>query len=69
LEEKRKEFSARRNVLESQIAALRSELSAGETECARFTRQRHERQQRLVLDREEMGKIRGVTPANQVVNS
>jgi circadian clock protein KaiC len=69
LEEKRKEFSVRRNVLESQIAALRSELSAGETESARLTRQRSERQQRLVLDREEMGKIRGVTSANQVVNS
>jgi circadian clock protein KaiC len=69
LEEKRKEFSVRSNVLESQIAALRSELSAGETESMRFTRQRNERQQRLALDREEMGKIRGVTPANQVVNS
>ena len=66
MEEKRKEFSARRNVLESQIAALRSELSSGESEFARLTRQRNERQQRLALDREEMGKMRGVTPANQV---
>jgi len=69
LEEKRKEFSVRRSVLESQIAALRSELSSGEAEFARLTRQRNERQQRVALDREEMGKMRGVTPANQVVNS
>jgi circadian clock protein KaiC len=69
LEEKRKEFFARRNVLESQMAALRSELSSGETEFARLSRQRSERQQRLALDREEMGKIRGVTRTNQVVNS
>jgi circadian clock protein KaiC len=69
LEEKRKEFSARRSVLESQIAALRSELSSGEAEFARHTRQRNERQQRVALDREEMGKMRGVTPANEVVNS
>jgi len=69
LEEKRKEFSARRNLLESQIAALRSELSSGEAEFARLTRQRNERQQRVALDREEMGKLRGVAPANQVVNS
>src|ERR1700731_1088275 len=66
LEEKRKEFSVRRNVLESQIAALRSEWSFGESEFARLTRQRNERQQRLALDREEMGKIRGVTSANEV---
>ena len=69
VEEKRKEFSARRNVLESQIAALRSELSSGEAEFARLIRRRNERQQRVALDREEMGKIRGVTPANEVVNS
>jgi circadian clock protein KaiC len=69
LEEKRQEFSARRNVLESQIAALRSELSSGEGEFARLTRRRNERQQRLALDREEMGKIRGVTRDTQVVNS
>jgi circadian clock protein KaiC len=69
LEEKRKEFSAKRNLLESQIAALRSELSSGESEFARLTRQRNERQHRVALDREEMGKIRGVTPANQFVNS
>jgi circadian clock protein KaiC len=69
LEEKRKEFSAKRNLLESQIAALRSALSSGEAEVARLTRQRNERQHRVALDREEMGKIRGVTPANQVVNS
>jgi len=69
LEEKRKEFTVRRNVLESQIAALRSELSSGEAEFTRLTRQRNERQQRVALDREEMGKIRGVSPANQVVNS
>src|SRR6202166_17291 len=69
LEEKRKEFSVRRSVLESQIAALRSELSSGESEFARLTRQRSERQQRLALDREEMGKIRGVTQDNQGVNS
>jgi circadian clock protein KaiC len=69
LEEKRKEFSVKRNVLESQIAALRSELSSGEAEFARLTRQRNERQQRVALDQEEMGKIRGLTPANQVVNS
>jgi circadian clock protein KaiC len=69
LEEKRKEFSARRNLLESQIAALRSELSSGEAEFARLARQRNERQHRVALDREEMGKLRGVAPANQVVNS
>ena len=69
LEEKRKEFPARRAVLESQIAALRSELSSGEAEFARQTRQRNERQQKVVLDRQEMGKMRGVTPANEVVNS
>jgi circadian clock protein KaiC len=69
LEEKRKEFSVKRNVLESQIAALRSELSSGEAEFARLTRQRNERQQRVALDQEEMGKIRGLTPDNQVVNS
>src|SRR3984893_7482847 len=69
LEQKRKEFSARRAVLESQIAALRSEFSSGEVEFARQTRQRNERQQKVVLDRREMGKIRGVTPANEVVNS
>jgi circadian clock protein KaiC len=69
LDEERKEFSAKRSVLESQIAALRSELSSGEAEFARLTRQRNERQQRVALDREEMGKLRGVAPANQVVNS
>ena len=69
LEEKRKEFSTRRNLLESQIAALRSELSSGEAEFARLARQRNERQHRVALDREEMGKIRGVTPANEAVNS
>jgi circadian clock protein KaiC len=69
LEEKRKEFSAKRNVLESQIAALRSELSSGEAEFARLTRRQNKQQQRLALDREEMGKMRGVTPTGQVVNS
>jgi circadian clock protein KaiC len=69
LEERRKEFSAKRSVLESQIAALRFELSSGETEFARLSRQRNERHQRLALDREEMGKMRGVTSANQGVNS
>jgi circadian clock protein KaiC len=69
LEEKRKEFSTGRSVLESQIAVLRSELSSGEAEFVRLTRQRSERQQRLALDRKEMGKIRGVIRANQVVNS
>jgi circadian clock protein KaiC len=69
LEERRKEFSAKRSALESQIAALRSELSTGEAEFARLTRQRNERHQRLALDREEMSKRRGVTPANLVVNS
>src|SRR6202047_4338745 len=69
LEEKRNESSVRRNVLESQIAALRYELSSGETEFARLTRRQNKQQQRLALDREEMGKMRGVTPANEVVNS
>ncbi|HEV7514436.1 MAG TPA: circadian clock protein KaiC [Candidatus Acidoferrum sp.] len=69
LEEKRKEFSARRTVLESQIAALRDELSSGDAEFARQTRRRNERQQRVALDRQEMGKKRGVTPANEGVNS
>jgi circadian clock protein KaiC len=69
LEERRKEFSAKRSALESRIAALRSELSTGEAEFTRLTRQRNQRQQRVALDREEMGKIRGVTPANQGVNS
>jgi circadian clock protein KaiC len=69
VEEKRKEFSARRSVLESQIAVLRSELSSGEAEFARLTRQRNERQQRAGRDREELGKLRGVAPVNQVVNS
>ena len=68
LEEKRKEFSVRRSALESQIAELRSELSSGEAEFARLALQRNERQQRVAHD-EEMGKIRGVTPANRVVNS
>jgi hypothetical protein len=48
---------------------LRSELSSGESEFARLTRQRSELQQRLALDREEMGKIRGVINDNQGVNS
>jgi circadian clock protein KaiC len=69
LEEKRKEFSVKRNVLELQIAALRSELSSGEAEFSRLTRQRNERQQRLALDREEMGKVRGILPGSRVVNS
>ncbi len=69
LEEKRKEFSAKRNALESQITALRSELSFGEAEFARLTRRRNKHQQRLALDREEMGKMRGITPTGQVVNS
>lgn len=69
LEERRKEFSSKRSVLESQIAALRSELSNGESEFTRLTRQRNERHQRLALDREEMGKRRGVAPTNLVVNS
>jgi hypothetical protein len=69
LEEKRKEFSARRTLLESQIAALRYELSSGEAEFARQIRQRNERQQRVALDRQEMGKKRGVTPTNEGVNS
>jgi circadian clock protein KaiC len=69
LEEKRKEFSVKRNVLESQIAALRSELSSGEAEFLRLTRQRDERQQRLALDREEMGKMRGIIPGSQGATS
>jgi circadian clock protein KaiC len=69
LEEKRKEFSVKRNVLESQIAALRSELSSGEAEFSRLTRQRNERQQRLALDREEIGKMRGINPGSQAANS
>jgi circadian clock protein KaiC len=69
LEERCKEFSLKRSVLESQIAALRSELSSGEAEFARLARQRNERQRRLALDRQEMGKIRGVIRANEVVNS
>jgi circadian clock protein KaiC len=69
LEEKHKEFSARRNLLQSQIAALRSQLSSSEAEFARLTHQRNERRERLALDREEMGKMRGVTSANQGVNS
>jgi hypothetical protein len=44
-------------------------LSSGEAEFARLTRRRNKHQQRLALDREEMGKMRGVTPTGQVVNS
>jgi circadian clock protein KaiC len=67
LEDKRKQFSARRSVLETQIEALRSELSDGEAEFARLTQQQKDRHKRLALDQVAMGKIRGVTPADKAV--
>jgi circadian clock protein KaiC len=65
LEDKRKQFSAKRSALESQIAAMRSELISGQTEFARLTRQQQERKERLVLDKLEMGKNRGVTSTDE----
>jgi circadian clock protein KaiC len=65
LEEKRKQLAARSTALESQIAALRAELSDRQAELERFSRQQLDRQQRVALDRADMGKIRGVTPAGK----
>jgi circadian clock protein KaiC len=61
LEDKRKQFSARRGLLESQIASLRSELASSHLEFARLTQHQLQRQERLALDEVAMGKIRGVS--------
>jgi circadian clock protein KaiC len=69
LENKRKQFSTKRNALESQIAALRSELAAEQAEFTRLSQQQKKSQQRIALDQAEMGKIRGVTRADEALHS
>jgi circadian clock protein KaiC len=65
LEVRRKQFAAKRKLLESQIAGLRSELAAGEDEVLRLTRQQQQRERRRALDQAEMAKIRKVNSANE----
>ncbi len=67
LDDQRKQISSRRHLLESQIAALRSELQNGDIEFERLTQQQTKRQQRLVQDQANMGKIRGVNSAKKAV--
>lgn len=58
---KRKQFSTKRNVLESQIAALHSELASGQAEFARLKLQQTERREQAAVDQAKIGKIRGVS--------
>jgi circadian clock protein KaiC len=60
LEEKCKQLSTKGRVLESQIAALRSELTASRGEFSRLTREQRSRRRRIALDKSEMSKMRGV---------
>ncbi|MDP9339930.1 MAG: circadian clock protein KaiC [Acidobacteriota bacterium] len=69
LDDQRKQISGKRHLLESQIAALRSELLNGQAEFERLTQQQQKRRQRLALDQAAMGKIRGVLSAGKAVNS
>ncbi len=69
LENKRKQFSFRKAVLESQIAALRSELAAGQTESARVSHQQKEYDERMALEQIEIGKSRGVHSGRPERNS
>jgi circadian clock protein KaiC len=73
IEDKRKQYSSKQRDLESQIAALRSEVTSGQAEFARLDRQQKERREQAALEQMKMGKIRGVTskghPGRSAVNS
>jgi circadian clock protein KaiC len=69
LDNQRTQIAIKRHLLESQIAALRSELLTGHAEFERLTQQQKKRQQRLAQDQAAMGKIRGVTSADKAVAS
>jgi hypothetical protein len=67
VEDKRKQLATKHKILESQIAALHSELAAGKAELLRVTQHQKDRQERAALDQAAMGKIRGVNPAEKAV--
>ena len=69
LDVKRKQFAAKRKLLEPQIAGIRSELAAGQDEFARLSRQQQQCDRRLVLDQAEMAKIRKVTSSSEAPDS
>jgi circadian clock protein KaiC len=66
MEDKGKQFSTKRRLLESQIAALNAELSAGHAEFSRISGQQKDRLERVAQDEVAMGKKRGVS--NQGTN-
>jgi circadian clock protein KaiC len=65
LDNQQKQISSKRHLLESQIAALRSELAHGHAEFERLAKQQKKRQQLLAEEQAAMGKIRGVIPAGR----
>jgi circadian clock protein KaiC len=64
-DDKRDQFLVKRRLLESQIAALRSELAAGQSVLSRLTREQRARQYRIAMDKSEMSKMRGATSTEE----
>jgi circadian clock protein KaiC len=65
VDDKRDQFLVKRRLLESQIAALRSELAAGQSILSRLTREQRARQHRIAMDKSEMSKMRGATSTEE----
>ena len=64
-DDKRDQFLVKRRLLKSQIAALRSELAAGQSVLSRLTREQRARQHRIAMDKSEMSKMRGATSTEE----
>jgi len=69
LENQRKQISRKRQLLESQIAVLRSELLEGHAAFERLSQQQKKRQGLLAEEHAAMGKIRGLSSADKAVTS
>jgi circadian clock protein KaiC len=57
----RKQAAAKQQILESQIAALRSELAVAQSESLRFEAEQKEEAQRALKDAQALNKVRGIT--------
>jgi circadian clock protein KaiC len=68
-ERRRRELERRRQALEARIEALRLEFEAEEQEALRQLGYEQEREEQIAADREEMARVRRVTPAAPAARS
>jgi circadian clock protein KaiC len=64
-EDKRHHLSSKRKVLQSQIAALSSKLSATQSQFFRLKREQKVRQRRIASDKFAMSRMRGATASSE----